>query len=251
MGNLTSQEVKGNWNIDMRTFVTGDTHGAPLTRFNRDNFPQGKELTKEDVVIILGDFGFLWSYRPTKEEKYWLNWLNQKPWTTLVVDGNHENHTMFNELPKTQKYGNTVGVIRPSIFHLKRGLVYDINGKSAVAIGGGTSIDKLHRKIGLSWWPEEEISNLEIELCLSSLDECGNDIDMVLAHDCPQFAIPTDYRDKIVFSSPTRNFLTFLAERVYYSHWYHGHWHVDTSDGKHHCFYQSIKEITQETPCKI
>lgn len=41
-------------------YVTGDIHGNPR-RFNTDNFPEQKEMTKDDYVIILGDFGLVWS----------------------------------------------------------------------------------------------------------------------------------------------------------------------------------------------
>lgn len=71
-----------------KIFVTGDTHGD-FTRFSSNNFPQGKNLTKEDYIIICGDWGGIWNYKgESKNEKYWLDWLNAKPWTTLFVDGN-------------------------------------------------------------------------------------------------------------------------------------------------------------------
>ncbi len=37
-------------------FVTGDTHGD-YTRFKTDIFPEQKEMTKADFVVICGDFG--------------------------------------------------------------------------------------------------------------------------------------------------------------------------------------------------
>ena len=40
-------------------YVTGDTHSR-FGRFNTDNFPEQKKLTKDDVVIICGDFGGVW-----------------------------------------------------------------------------------------------------------------------------------------------------------------------------------------------
>ena len=63
-------------------FVTGDTHGDWMTRLNSRSFPEGVGLTKDDYVIICGDFG-LW--HDTKEEKYNLEWLDSKLFTTLFV----------------------------------------------------------------------------------------------------------------------------------------------------------------------
>lgn len=68
-------------------FITGDTH-ADFKRFNTANFPQQKEMTRDDVVLIMGDFGGVWCDR--EEERYWLKWLSEKPFTICFVDGNHE-----------------------------------------------------------------------------------------------------------------------------------------------------------------
>ncbi|MDD4804164.1 MAG: metallophosphoesterase, partial [Candidatus Pacebacteria bacterium] len=70
-----------------RVFITGDLHGkGEISKLNSKNFPVGKELTKEDYVIILCDFGLVWNN--DDEDMYWQNWLNSRNWTTLVVDGN-------------------------------------------------------------------------------------------------------------------------------------------------------------------
>lgn len=45
-------------------------------------------MTKEDFVIICGDFGGVWDYKEeSREEKYLLDWLEEKPFTTLFVSG--------------------------------------------------------------------------------------------------------------------------------------------------------------------
>ena len=37
-------------------YITGDIHGD-TKRFSQANFPEQKNLTKDDFVIVLGDFG--------------------------------------------------------------------------------------------------------------------------------------------------------------------------------------------------
>ena len=66
-------------------FVTGDTHGDWINRLNVDSFPEQKEMTKDDYVIICGDFGGVWN--KGEYDKYVQNWYNERPWTTLFVDG--------------------------------------------------------------------------------------------------------------------------------------------------------------------
>lgn len=101
-------------------FITGDIHGDP-TRFSINNFPEQKEITRDDFVIICGDFGLIWAQEESKREKYWLDWLEDKPYTTLFVDGNHENFARLNACPVENWHGGKVHKIREHVIHLMRG----------------------------------------------------------------------------------------------------------------------------------
>ena len=70
----------------MAIYVTGDTHGADkfspfgvdgfVNRLNMESFPEQKFMTKDDYVVILGDFGGVWDYRgESKKEKHDLGWI--------------------------------------------------------------------------------------------------------------------------------------------------------------------------------
>ena len=63
-----------------RIFYTGDIHNTiDVKTLNTKNFPEQKELTKDDYLICLGDFGFPWKYSMDKkisdEDKHWLEWF--------------------------------------------------------------------------------------------------------------------------------------------------------------------------------
>lgn len=46
-----------------RLFCCGDTHqNIDIHKLNSTNFKIGNELTKEDIIVILGDASFVWSY---------------------------------------------------------------------------------------------------------------------------------------------------------------------------------------------
>lgn len=140
----------------MTVYVTGDVHGRAeygSSRFAFKNWPLGRTLTRDDAVIVAGDFGFVWD--GSNAEKYWLDWLESKPWTTCFVDGNHENHQMLGELPVRERNGGLVHEARPHVLHLMRGEVYDIDGLTVLTMGGAASNDRQYRKEGRSWWPEE------------------------------------------------------------------------------------------------
>lgn len=69
-----------------KIFITGDIHAyLDISKLDDDNFLEGKKLTKDDYVIICGDFGLVWNNSPL--EYQWRDWLKNKPWTTLFVDG--------------------------------------------------------------------------------------------------------------------------------------------------------------------
>lgn len=113
----------------MSIFVTGDVHGVAeygASRFSSRAWPMGRTLTRDDVVIVAGDFGFIWSGSNT--DKYWLDWFESKPWTTCFVDGNHENHHLLMGLPVREWNGGLVHEARPHVLHLMRGEVFDIAG---------------------------------------------------------------------------------------------------------------------------
>lgn len=121
-------------------YFTGDTHGD-FRRFNSEFFPEGKNCTKDDFVIILGDFGGVWRLSEDGDERYWLDWMEKKPWTTLFIDGNHENFDRLNAMPVEEWRGGKVHKVRPSVLHLMRGQVFHIGGYSMFTFGGACSHD--------------------------------------------------------------------------------------------------------------
>ncbi len=78
-----------------RIYVTGDTHGNDLLAIHTfcDSHP---ELTKNDYIIIAGDFGAIW-FEDMLE--YDLKAFSDLPVTVLFVDGNHENFDLLNAYP--------------------------------------------------------------------------------------------------------------------------------------------------------
>ena len=103
-------------------FATGDTHGNFL-RFSTEHFPEQRHMGRNDYVIICGDFGGIWN--DSRNDRYWLDWLDNKPFTTLWVDGNHENFDALNRLPVEEWHSGKVQRIRPNIIHLIHAYSFD------------------------------------------------------------------------------------------------------------------------------
>lgn len=130
-------------------YVTGDTHASFSGRFSMDNFPEQKKMTKDDYLIICGDFGGVWEQEENKNEKHWLDWFESRSYTLLFVDGNHENFDRLYTYPEKVWHGGRVHEIRPHVLHLTRGQVFKIDGKKILHgpmfKTGGTKHETAHR----------------------------------------------------------------------------------------------------------
>ena len=231
----------------MSIFITGDFHGGAeygSSRFSSKNWPLGRGLTRDDVLIVAGDVGFVWDGSNT--DRYWLDWFESKPWTTCFVDGNHENHWMLAELPVGEWNGGLVHVVRPHVLHLMRGEVFNIDGSTILAMGGAASHDKEYRKEGVSWWPEEIPSRDEMDHCRASLDHVGWKVDYVVTHEAPpSIAESLCWECNRSFDDDElQGFLGEVDQRLDYRTWFFGHYHDDECrDEKHRLIYRDIVPV--------
>ena len=226
----------------MRLFVTGDTHGdIDFHKLNTKNFPQGTQLTKQDYVIICGDFGAVWD--GAKSDKYLQRWYNEKPWATLFIDGNHENHDLLDSFPISKWNGGKVHFITPSIIHLMRGQVYKIGNKTFFTMGGAESHDKIYRKEGISWWSREMPSNDEYEEGLTNLNKVNNQVDYILSH-----CAPDQLQEQIAYwykQDKLTSYLEIIRQTIEFRWHYFGHYHIDKDflNYKATCLYNNIIEL--------
>ncbi|MDY3798120.1 MAG: metallophosphoesterase [Bacilli bacterium] len=94
-------------------YITGDCHGG-FDRFENDKF---SNLTKNDYVIICGDFGGIWDQnKRARYERKRIKQLSKMKFTTLFVDGNHENFDRLYSYPIIEWHGGKVHKINSSIF---------------------------------------------------------------------------------------------------------------------------------------
>ena len=127
-------------------YITGDTHGD-LSKFKNPAF---RRLKAGDVLIICGDFGFIWD--GSRQEQAVLRKLQEKKFTIAFVDGCHENFDLLEHRYKTVRWrGGLAHLIAPNIFHMMRGEIYTIEQKTFFAFGGGHSQDFEYRKETKNW----------------------------------------------------------------------------------------------------
>lgn len=243
-----------------RLFITGDTHGTlEIGRLSHKNWPLGRELDRDDLVVILGDFGMPWT--GSNDERYWLDWLERRPWTTCFIDGNHEGFPALADLPRERRFGDEIGVVSEHVLHLLRGHVYDLNGRRTWVMGGGTSVDAAWRTPGFDWFPEEIPSADELDYGESRLDAAGWQVDLVLTHDAPADLVPAALSvgqalPGIKAGLSTLNMYLGFIDTTFESlhkdpkwnialpHWYLGHYHGDGAlDRRHTLVYHDIIEV--------
>ena len=237
-----------------RIFITGDTHGSyDMTKLSRRHFQEGKTLTNNDYVIICGDFGCVWGGELEKSDKWWQNWLDDQPWTTLWIDGNHENHDLLQTYPIEQWHGGRIHKINNSIYHLMRGEVFTINDKTIFTFGGGYSTDRAYRKEGVSWWKGELPTHEEVNYALQSLEKYNNHVDIILTHDAPrdikEYLGFYNLCDMSVYGEEYEDIhstLYFFKKNIVFQDWYLGHYHIDKDIGNMHILYNEIIEITDK-----
>jgi len=222
-----------------RNFIFGDLHGnvsgeEVFLYFKK--FPKSRELTKEDVVFQLGDFGYIWRYPEFqlkyKKEQKQLDNLSKLNFTILVIPGNHENYDLIYKLPLINKWGGLVyeytSISNNKIYFAKKGEVYFINGKKIFTFGGAKTIKSTRtlvsyemyknkeiikkvnslsgrirrKKASLSdicYWPQEDPSMEDIINAKKNLKKHNYKFDYILTHTAPYEIIEvmlTESKDK-------------------------------------------------------
>lgn len=239
-------------------YITGDCHGD-FKKFSTKYFSEQKKMTKDDFVIVCGDFGGVWSYGCSDAtEKYWLDWLEEKPFTLLFVDGNHENFDrLYHDFPVVKFHGGKAHKIRDNVYHLMRGYVFDLQGKKFFAFGGASSHDiddgilqpkdfktlndmykqwhyntfklgKIQRMNHVSWWSKELPLAYEMKRGIRELEKVNYEVDYVISHCAPQDIASMmshgNYKpDKLTM------YFSEIARNLKFKKWYFGHYHRNDS----------------------
>lgn len=249
-------------------YITGDIHGD-VTRLSMDNFPEQKTFTDQNknYVIICGDFGLIWNYlAETPSEKYWLNWLEAKKFTTLFVDGNHEAFNRLYDYPVKEWNGGLVHEIRPHVLHLIRGQVFNIDGCTIFTFGGARSHDienlldlddpdftekrkqlrkdnLFYRVKGISWWEEEMPTQEEMQIGLDNLENNNWKVDYIITHDCTS-STKALYSHGSFKTDELNAYLEEIRCRCEFKKWFFGHLHGDKQiNDKEILLYRQIVRI--------
>lgn len=210
-------------------YITGDTHGD-ISWFKN---PKLKKLGEKDILIICGDFGFLWNPKSEAEKKN-LEILKSKKYTICFLDGAHENFDMLDAYTPYRWKGGNAHKIANNIFHLMRGEIFTLDNKTFFVMGGGESDDRDMREPGVSWWEEEMPNAEEIKNAEDNLKNANYNVNYILSYEAP--AVAKDFLKlhlkEAAKISPLNTYLQDLTKNVDYYHWYFGSLHTDLQISK-------------------
>jgi len=181
------------------------------------------------AIVQVGDFGF-WAEGWGTE--HYLDSIEKDAREYGIpvywLDGNHEDHSRKAEFNDPEN--------RPMTTYLPRGFRWDWWGKRFMAVGGAMSVDKHYRKEGVSWWPEELLTDDEVDYACR---DDGIPVDVVFSHDCPRGVnipgVGPDTKSGVRGSWPAdvlyeaeihRNKVRKIWESVMPGLWVHGHYHI-------------------------
>ncbi len=204
-------------------YVTGDMHGD-IKRFSD---PALKKLKKGDILIVCGDFGFIWD--GSRKEAANIRRLQKKKYDICFIDGTHENFDALNALPVTTWEGGKVHEIAPNIRHLMRGQIFKIDNMTYFTMGGGESPDIDIRFETNSWSKDEFPSRDEMIEGANNLEALNCKVDFIITHEPPvkvkSFLKLKDGEQTAV--NGLNSYFEELAGVCTYRRWFFGSLHLD------------------------
>ncbi len=210
-------------------YFLSDFHGGEATEGLRDYLTFCRP---DDWLIVLGDVGL--QFENTAANRAFTDWFLALTCRIAIVDGNHENNAFLASFPEEDWCGGKIHRLSPSIVHLQRGYIFDIEGKRFFVMGGCKSSAKWKEQ-GL-WYAGECPDEAELRRGYASLQACGNAVDYVLTH-----AYWREEEMPTALQPPTvEELITYIDEAVSFTHWYSGHRHWEGQlDEKHTVVYKT------------
>jgi hypothetical protein len=204
-----------------KILVAGDWHG---------NLEWAKRII--DVAVAegierlyqVGDFG-VWPEPQGKEyllglSRYLVKQNKKSKIDLFFTPGNHEDYNQIDQWVRTIEPNEDGHLdIMPHIFYAGKVNAWTWEGKRFASVGGAVSIDRRSRRLNESWWPQEALTQEEIEQA-KNLGE----VDYLFTHDSPS-QHPFNFLINHIESDIHRQHMTMIARPLEPKVWFHGHYH--------------------------
>ena len=220
-------------------YITGDTHGY---WDNREEFLQS--LDENDIVICLGDLGWSWDINHINGFCPKCKWLS--------IYGNHENFSLIEKMPIEEIYGGRVRKMKENVYYLLNGEMYNIEGKKFFVFGGALSIDKHWRTPYVSWWPQEQPTEVDYYNAIGNLQRNNWTFDYLLTHTADTELVQTVLGRTDTINDSTEKMISQLKHEIKenggsFSKHFFGHlhqfWKGVADDYEWYCLYTQIYDL--------
>ncbi len=211
----------------MRILVSGDSHGDP----NHIRSMVSKvEKFDCDAVFVVGDFG--WWPNSARIRRTFLDVCSTLPFPVYFLAGNHEDwDNLDKHIQNPDLIENGFIKVHPNIFYSPTGHIWTWDGIDFMSVGGAFSIDRGFKTKFISWFPQEIITEDDLNTCLDNLLSRGEQksIDIMLTHDAPSMVdfvlVYNNYINLGIETQINRNYLQQIVNIAKPSRIIHGHWH--------------------------
>ena len=197
-------------------YFTGDMHGE----YKRFKDKKIKQLKKDDVLVICGDFGFVWS--GDKKEQKILQKIGKRTHITLFVPGANVNFDLIAQYEDCTLFGGKVKHIQGNLYAAVTGQIYQTGSGKMVCFGGGMEYDE--------WMDMEpkEGQMPDILLLNQVLEEMKKQhIDYIASYRAPESIDGIMCRGAIKNGDYYAAFLERVERQVDFGSWYFGRYHRD------------------------
>ncbi len=182
-------------------------------------------LSRDDLVVVLGDFGLFWSDPPTEPEREELERLSSRPWTTLFPGRQPRKFYPVGCPPAGRAgFGAPVGVAAPGVFHLEEGVRLHFGREDVLrlrrrpepgqaradggkVLGGGGRSPRRRNRRGLGFWSPR-----------------GGRCDWILTHTAPEGILKATNLGTLP-GDPVSLYLEEIRKETDYKRWFCGHLH--------------------------
>ena len=208
-----------------RIVVAGDWHGSARWACGViDMLPDLLPDESPRLIVHTGDLGY-WPGRGGRDYLDVVDAALKSVGAALwFVDGNHEDHGRLARMAEVGGYRHRHWA-RDNIWWLPRGYRWTWHGRTWLALGGATSVDRPIRTPGVDWWPEEALTLADCERAATAT------ADVMVCHDAParvplNLPRPAPSWWELGLAEKHRGLLQSVVDEVKPSWLMHGHYHL-------------------------
>lgn len=223
-----------------KIYFLGDIHG--------EFYPIRKvidilELDSTDTIVLLGDAGLNFGKRVREKDQLIKYRMQETGVNFFIIRGNHDDRPSNRFVKYSEDWTNTESYFGKPVYVEKEfpniryaldiPMIYEMNDKKVLVMGGAYSVDKEYRLYNkLTWYEDEQMSAEEMNMARTYVELAQAEnykFDLVLTHTCPLKCEPIDLFipqiDQRTVDKRMEKFFDEIEEKMNYSKWLFGHYH--------------------------